>query len=329
MSVFNRTGRFVTQDVMTDLGPGAHPRISIKGSHFSLIDGGGIKYPWPALVLPIVIIGANPKRSKVYYADKFDPDNPTPPTCYSDNGLARGVNAGEPQARTCVECPHYGWGSATSALTGKKTKACDDKKKLAVVVPGDTAMLAYELQVPPTGLKNLNTYAAMITSMTIPDGSRRADLSDVVTLVSFNPDQVGLLEFQQWGWIDSVGPDHRLHYNPQGQPIEAPDGGETFGTFIDDLWDLKVDELLVNFNDQPHAAAAAGLVAAPQPAQVAPPRTMASLQDKTGQGRPPVATGPAGYQPAPRPVAPPFAPPARALPPSPPQGPPPAHRGHV
>lgn len=316
MSVFNRGGRFVSADVMDGLGAGSHPRISIKGSRFTLVDAGGTRYPWPALVLPVVIIGANPKASKIFYASAYDPDAGEPPTCFSDNGVAPSVNAGEPQARTCAECQWFGWGSATSQMTGKKTKACSDKKKLAVVVPGDTTHLAYELQVPPASLKSLNAYAGMVGSMTIPDGSRRADLSDVVTLVSFVVDggAVGLLEFQNWGWIDSVGPDHQLTYDQQGRPLASPDGGETFGAFIDDLWGGTTVDTLVNLNDKPwHGAGQVG--AAPAPAQVTHNPSPAQHIPPPAANRPPLV------------AAPPFAPPAGAQPQQPVQAVPATQRG--
>ncbi len=51
-SVFNRRGGLsVTQAMSAGLGPGMHPRISIKGSRFTLIDAGGTKFPWQQLIL--------------------------------------------------------------------------------------------------------------------------------------------------------------------------------------------------------------------------------------------------------------------------------------
>ena len=265
MGVFARGQRNLSQDAMAALGPGAHPRISIKGNHFALVDAAGTKYPWPMLVLPVVIVGANPKVSKIFYDGPYDPDNPIPPACFSDNGIAPSSLAGEPQARTCQECPHFSWGSKINEQTGKKSKACSDRKKIAVMVPGDTTRHCYELQVPPASLKALNIYSALIASMTTPDGSRGADLPDIVTLVEFVPDAVGELSFRQWGWIDSVGPDFRLAFDVRGNPVEAPDGGETFAAFVEDLWEGDTVDKLVNIEDQPwHGANMGAIGAAPQ-----------------------------------------------------------------
>src|SRR5882724_3649550 len=142
VSIFNRAGvRLVSADATADLGAGMHPRVSIKGGRFTLIDAGGTKYPWPTLALPVIIVGANPKKSKVYFENGYDPDSALPPTCFSDNGVAPSINATRKMARTCAECELGAWGSDTSPLTGKATKACNDKKKLAVIVIGDQAQL--------------------------------------------------------------------------------------------------------------------------------------------------------------------------------------------
>lgn len=250
MNIFSRPGvRTVSQDAMADLGPGMHPRISIKGGRFTLIDAGGVKYPWPNLILPVIVVGANPKKSKVYYEGTFDPDANTPPTCYSDNGIGPSRDAFVKQARTCAECPLGAWGSDTSQMTGKLTKACNDKKKLAVIVIGDMAQLTYELQIPPATLKNLNKYAAFVGSSTTPDGARKADLCDIVTNISFMPDQVGILDFAAAAWIDSVGPDGLLY---QG---ESPDGGAAIAARIDQVVDSGVVADLVGLNDVPWQAA--------------------------------------------------------------------------
>jgi hypothetical protein len=259
VSIFNRAGvRQISQDTMADLGPGMHPRISIKGGRFTLIDAGGTKYPWPNLTLPVIVVGANPKKSKVYYDGPYDPEGTTPPTCFSDNGIAPSMNATRKMARTCAECELGAWGSDVSQMTGKPTKACDDKKKLAVIVIGDTAQLTYELQIPPATLKNLNKYAAFVGSNSTPDGSRKADVCDIVTNISFMPDQVGILDFAAAAWIDSVGPDGLLCQGP------SPDDGAAIAARIDAIWDSGVIDELVGLNDKPWGGPPALAAPAPQ-----------------------------------------------------------------
>lgn len=264
VSIFNRQGvRAISADATAGLGAGAHPRISIMNGRFTLIDAGGTKYPWPNLTMPVVIIGANPKVSKVYYADGYDPTSAVPPTCFSDNGIAPSMNASAKQARTCAECPLGAWGSDTSQLTGKATKACNDKKKLAVLVVGDTAGLVYELQIPPVSLKNLAKYSQQVGSYTAPGTNRPADVCDLVTSISFVPDQVGVVDFAPAAFLDAVGPDGQIATDQSGQPVTAVDGGAAIAAKIDGIWDTGSWEELVGIKDVPWS----GSLRLPAPAQ--------------------------------------------------------------
>lgn len=283
VSIFSRAGvRPVTADAMADLGPGMHPRISIKGGRFTLIDAGGIKYPWPRLDLPVIVVGANPNKSKVYYEGKFDPDTTMPPTCYSDNGTAPSAQAQQKMARTCAECELGGWGSDTSEISGKPTKACNDRKKVAVIVVGDTANLVYEMQIPPASLKLWTKYCGFVGSNTTPDGNRKADLSDLVTSITFDDNHPFVLNFKECAWLDQVDGHGQIHANG------APDGGAWIASWIDDIWDSEMWQDLVGFKDQPWS----GALPAPSPVQALPAgqpqATPARLQGS-------VAPAPAGY----------------------------------
>jgi hypothetical protein len=279
-SIYGRRNLSVSQDMTAGLGAGMHPRISIKGNRFTLIDAGGNKHPWPQLVLPVVIVGANPRASKIYYDGPYDPESGSPPTCFSDNGIAPSQHASYKQSATCATCPHFGWGSATSQLTGKPTKACDDKKKIAVKVLGDPAFHTYELQVPPASLRGLNTYGAFVSSRNTPDNARKADVSDVITLLSFVPDAVGMLKFDHWGWIESIGPNGQVFFQ-NGQPITAPDGGLWFYEHVDALVEDGIIDELVGLNDIPFQAPAGFIAPTQQPSQVA-------YHPQGGQGQLPV-----------------------------------------
>jgi hypothetical protein len=298
MNIFARAGvRAVSTDALSDLGPGMHPRISILGGHFTLIDAGGTKYPWPNVKLPVIIVGSNKHKSKVYFGAGYDPANPEPPTCFSDNGVAPSMQANQKMARTCAECEMNAWGSATSQLTGKPIKACNDKKKLAVLVVGDQAGHAYELQVPPVSLANLAVYANKIGSFTAPETNRKADLSDLVTEISFVPDTTGELQFKEIAWLDMVGPDGLIH------PNGSPDGGAAIAARLDEIWETESWQQLVGFNDVPWS----GALPAPAPVQqLAGPQPHAQAP-ATG----PYA-GPAGV---------PATPPQRAFPAAAPQRP--------
>lgn len=267
-SVFGRTSmqhHSVSQGLLSDMGPGMHPRVSILGGQFRLVDEAGQKYGAPCVLrntangsvlqLLAVIIGSNPKRSRVFFENVYDPDNPGPPDCFSDNGLAPSVNASNPQARTCAECEWSKWGSDISVLTGKKIKACSEKRKIALMVIGDTTQRIYEMQIPPATLKNMAKYAAYCAQHSPPGESRKADVCDFITGISFVSGQTGVLEFQAFSWISSAyrDPDGtvRAAVDAQMQPLDAPDQGEAVGALIDEIWSGETLPLLLGLNDQP------------------------------------------------------------------------------
>lgn len=289
-SIFSRPGvRLVNQAALAGLGGISHPRISIRGGTFSLHDASGQSWPAPIQVVdnkPVmlgIIIGANGNKSKMYFRDGWDPDNTSPPTCFSDNGVAPSSESSEPQAATCAECPLNRWGSEVSRMTRKGIKACHDKKKIAVRVIGDPTGLVYELQVPPASLKALGSYAGSVGAYSIPGGGRNADLCDFVTVFSFVPQQTGMLEFAPMCWVDSVQLDRAsgqttICFNPQGEPVAAPDGGAEIAGQIDEIWASGQIDELVGLKDKPYTGQitaqpqATPQLPAAQPAGHAPPQ---------------------------------------------------------
>lgn len=267
-SVFGRNSmqhHGVSAGLLSDMGPGMHPRVSILGGNFRLIDEAGQGYGAPVILrnttqgqklsMLAIIIGTNPKRSRIFYERAYDPVNPGPPDCFSDNGVAPSVQASNPQARTCAECDWSKWGSDISALTGKKIKACSEKRKIALLVVGDTTNRVYEAQIPPATLKNMAKYAAMVAANSPPGEQRKADVCDMVTAISFVPGQTGVLEFEPFAWISSTYLDDadtlRVAVDAQMNPLPAPDGGESTGEWIDEIWGGDSMPLLLGLNDQP------------------------------------------------------------------------------
>jgi hypothetical protein len=264
-SVFaSRRSRDLAGAATAEIGGIAHPRLSIKANRFTRVDAAGMKYPWPHLYIDVVFIDFNRHVSKIYFEGAFDPSAVEfpPPTCFSDNGVAPSRNSAKPQSRTCAECPHNVWGSDENELTGAQRKACNDKKKAAVFIVNDDTQLAYELQIPPKSLKALRVYSNMIKTYDTPDKSRKADLDDVVTRVTFVADKNGELEFAAVGWISMIQPDGRMLYdrNAQGQvfPLTSPDGGMAFAQRVDEAIDEDeqgepqgITSTIVGRRDQP------------------------------------------------------------------------------
>jgi hypothetical protein len=235
----------------------AHPRISRRNNRFTLVDAAGNEFQWPNFTLPVVVVAANPAVSKVWYDTEFDPNaEGQAPACWSDNGVGASNKAAKPQNTSCQACRWNQWGSARSKMTGKEVKACNDLKKIAVIVPGDPQNLIYELQIPPASLKFWNAYLSQITSQSA--GDRAVDVPDVITELSFADGATGVLNFRAVGWID-----------------------ETVAALQDQIWGEKRADSIIGLTDVPVAevptsaalpAPAAGQ-AAPfsQPAPVAPP----------------------------------------------------------
>ena len=166
----------LTNDLIVS-GGGGYPTVSIKGKVFTLKrgddktlittqqDGEDV----PARSLEVVILKAGPagdKLSKVYYASGYTEGSDAKPLCYSNDGIAPGVNATEPQAKSCATCPKNVWGSHVSE-DGKKGKACSDSKRLAIAPAGqiNDPML---MRVPAASLKALTAFGQQLAKRGVP-----------------------------------------------------------------------------------------------------------------------------------------------------------------
>jgi len=197
--LLNRTSRGLAAAVVQGIGGNMPPHVSIKDNRFTLVDAGGNEKQHDKLYLEVVIADVNPAISKVYYEGKYDPKaENVGPTCFSDNGVGPSSQATKPQNAVCSTCPMNAWGSAVSQMTGKQTKACNDAKKIAVIVPELGNDMVFLLRIPPASLKNLAAYARTLSGMSL--GSRPAEPSDVVTRVSF--ESQGVLRFEPTSFID-------------------------------------------------------------------------------------------------------------------------------
>ena len=224
----SRQRRNLAESAAGGLNAGSPPHISIKDNRFTLVDGAGNTKPLQTLYLDLCIIDANSSVSKVFFdpSVKYDPsgDNNAAPICFSDNGQGASASASKPQHTSCQVCPQNAWGSAKSAMTGKDTKACNDVKKIAVVIPGDPSQLVYQLRVPPASLKNLSKYVTTI-------GGHGVDLPDVVTRLEF--ESQGVLQFTPTGYVD-----------------------EATAALTEKVWAANASELLVGKNDRPWSGVA-------------------------------------------------------------------------
>lgn len=161
----------VASDLSAGVGSG-FPILSIKGKVWKVVrgkDGGEIitnEDGDPRSSIEVVIIKANPNLSKVFYAKGYVEGSDAKPDCYSNDGIAPGADAIDPQAKKCAICPKNQWGSKITE-SGGKAKACSDSRRVAIAPLGqlNDPML---LRVPPASLKPLAEYGQMFAKKGVP-----------------------------------------------------------------------------------------------------------------------------------------------------------------
>jgi hypothetical protein len=299
----NRQRRDLATSAMGGINAGSGPHISIKDNRFTLVDAAGNEKQMQTLYLDVCIIDANPTVSKIFYDPnkKYDPsgaDN-SAPICFSDNGVGASAQAAQPQNTNCQLCPWNAWGSATSQMTGKQTKACNDGKKLAVLVPNQGVDgMVFLLRVPPATLKNLAKYTQSV-------GGHGVDLPDVATRIEF--ESQGVLKFTPTGYVDELTAQAT-------EKIWANKGTEQMVGKLDRVWNGAADAAKVAYAQNAAIAPPAQPIApapAPAPAFAPPPQPFMNQQNAAA---PPFGGPQVGFGGAPAPAAP-F---ANQAPPAPP-----------
>jgi hypothetical protein len=172
------------------------PRISIKGARFRIVEG-DTETVLESTNLDVVVVGANPRLSKTWYAKQWDKDaEPTGPDCFSLDGIGPDPESEAPQNDLCASCPQNAWGSKVTP-SGQQIKACSDNKRLAVVAADDASGPVYLLSVTPAALKGLNQYQKELSVRGIPP-------EIVKTRVSFDTDaSFPKLKFTFGGFLDA------------------------------------------------------------------------------------------------------------------------------
>ena len=172
------------------------PRISIKSSRFRIVEG-DTETVLDSTTLDVVIVGANPRLSKTWYAKQWDANaESSAPDCFSLDGIGPDPESTDPQNDMCASCPQNAWGSKVTP-TGQQVKACSDNKRLAVVAADDPSGPVYLLSVTPAALKGLNQYQKELSVRGIPP-------EIVKTRVSFDTDaSFPKLKFTFGGFLDA------------------------------------------------------------------------------------------------------------------------------
>jgi hypothetical protein len=176
-------------------GGEAIPRISIKASRFRIVEGTS-ETVLDTTSLDVVVVGANPRLSKTWYAKAWTPESePSSPDCFSLDGISPDTASTDPQNDLCASCPQNAWGSKITPQ-GKQIKACADQKRLAVVSVDDPSGPVYLLQVTPAALAGLGQYQKELSHRGIP-----AEI--VRTRIGFDTDaSFPKLKFSFGGFLD-------------------------------------------------------------------------------------------------------------------------------
>lgn len=144
----------VAAAVVSENGPSI-PRISIRAGRYRLNEDG--VETTVGVTLDTIIVGANPRVSKVFYGKAFDASaENVRPDCWSNDGLKPDASVQNPVHGSCADCPHNVLGSKILP-SGAKSKMCADQRHLAVVAAADPAKV-YSLTVPVSGMKALREY---------------------------------------------------------------------------------------------------------------------------------------------------------------------------
>lgn len=172
----------ISEDDLISGTGGGFPVISIKGKVFHVVRGDERtlveREPGePASSIEVVILRANPNLSKTYYPKGYEEGTNDKPTCYSNDGIAPGQDAAEPQSGKCATCAHNQWGSKISE-NGSKVKACSDVRRLAVA-PLNQLNDPMLLRVPAASLKPLGEFGNALKK-------RGVKYPAVVTKISFD-----------------------------------------------------------------------------------------------------------------------------------------------
>jgi hypothetical protein len=140
----------------------------------------------------LIIVGALPKVSRIYYKEKYDPNGePTLPNCWSNLGDKPEGAAADKQHSNCADCPKNVKGSGENG-----SKACRYQRRISVLVEGDASGDVYQFNVPAKslfgkGTNNVHPFESYVKFL-IANGESP---DNVVTNVSFdaNADTMELL----------------------------------------------------------------------------------------------------------------------------------------
>lgn len=179
------------------------PRISIRAGRYRLVEDG--VETTVGVTLDTIIVGANPRVSKVFYAKQFDASaENVRPECWSNDGLKPDVQVERPVHAQCADCPHNVLGSKVLP-SGAKSKMCADQRHLAVVPAADPTKV-YSLTVPVSGMKALREYFKELSNYGIGPEEAITELGfdDTASFPKITFKQKGFVPEKAIGKVDTL-----------------------------------------------------------------------------------------------------------------------------
>jgi hypothetical protein len=203
---------------------GRNWRIKYRGNDELLRDASNR----PLSELEVVIVGISPHISKQFYNKRYQEGDAAPPDCFSVKGDRPDPASPDLQCPTCAACPQNVWGSRITD-SGKKAKACQDSRRIAVVPYGDIANEAYGgpmlLRIPPMSLANLAKYTNKLDRY-------GAQPYMVRTMLRFDYDVAyPLIVFQEVAWLD------------EDAAHAVAEVIEEHATTLERMFDIPIDEV--------------------------------------------------------------------------------------
>lgn len=166
--------------------------ISIKGGTFRLVVGGEEVAKKDERHMNVIIIKAQPKIGRAFYAEKYVEGKDSTPACWSADGVAPSPDSSRPQSSACINCPQNIKGSGEN-----DSRACRFSQRLAVLLENDPQGEIYRITLPAKSIFGkavgskmpLQAYAKFIAGHGAP-------LGGIVTKMYFDTDEaVPVLRF--------------------------------------------------------------------------------------------------------------------------------------
>jgi hypothetical protein len=157
-------------------------RISIKGGVFRLIAGGKEVASIEERYLDVVFVRAAEHIGRTYYAEGYNEENPTAPSCWSADGTKPDASAAVKQSEQCATCPQNIKGSGN-----EDTRACRFSQRVAVTLANDMEGDVLQLSIPAQSLFGkeeggnmpLQAYARLLAS-------HNANMEQLITRLKFD-----------------------------------------------------------------------------------------------------------------------------------------------